>query len=417
MVRWDPTYFDDFWTVPGYLGANPTESLVQARCSTRRRWSKPIMAAEAVALGLPLPLGDGGPGDRRRAGRVRARGAPRRRPHRRDAAVHERQRRRPQRLDLRTPRRLRDDRHRPDAVRLAARHRGRRRGADRQHRRTSPSRPTTAIRCHPTTIPEWDQFRAAGQPIYPQRPELLGPRFARNGGAGLQSGRFDGKMIVVAVPDRRGRLSAAGGLVPTAGRGGARPAHRRPVPACGSSTTPCTARRGAPGERCTPARTTRIVNYRGVLEQALRDVAAWVERGAAPPAEHELRARRRPDRRPADRGRAQGHPAGRARHRERWRARRGRRRRGGRVPGARRRAARERARSSPPSGTSRVPATSPVTLRQRRRRTRSSADRHAHVLRARHLLPRAPGHSQRRGEMHNPHGRIENLGRVRVVVS
>ena len=33
-----------------------------------------------------------------------------------------------------------------------------------------------------------------------------------------------------------------------------------------------------------PVRTTRIVNYGGVLEQALRDLAAWVEKGAEPPA-------------------------------------------------------------------------------------------------------------------------------------
>jgi hypothetical protein len=33
-----------------------------------------------------------------------------------------------------------------------------------------------------------------------------------------------------------------------------------------------------------PHRTTRIVNYRGVLEQALRDLAAWVEHRVAPPA-------------------------------------------------------------------------------------------------------------------------------------
>ena len=31
MVRWDPGYFDDFWTVPGYLGANPPDSLAQAK--------------------------------------------------------------------------------------------------------------------------------------------------------------------------------------------------------------------------------------------------------------------------------------------------------------------------------------------------------------------------------------------------
>jgi hypothetical protein len=45
--------------------------------------------------------------------------------------------------------------------------------------------------------PGWEQFRAAGRPVYPQRPQLLGPRFVRNNGAGLLSGRFAGKMIVV----------------------------------------------------------------------------------------------------------------------------------------------------------------------------------------------------------------------------
>ncbi len=32
-----------------------------------------------------------------------------------------------------------------------------------------------------------------------------------------------------------------------------------------------------------PHRSTRIVSYQGVLEQALRDVAAWVEQGIPPP--------------------------------------------------------------------------------------------------------------------------------------
>jgi hypothetical protein len=33
-----------------------------------------------------------------------------------------------------------------------------------------------------------------------------------------------------------------------------------------------------------PVRTTRVVNYGGVVEQALRDLVAWVERGEAAPA-------------------------------------------------------------------------------------------------------------------------------------
>jgi hypothetical protein len=38
----------------------------------------------------------------------------------------------------------------------------------------------------------------------------------------------------------------------------------------------------APGEP-NPVRTTRVVSYAGVLQQALRDLANWVENGVAPP--------------------------------------------------------------------------------------------------------------------------------------
>ena len=38
-----------------------------------------------------------------------------------------------------------------------------------------------------------------------------------------------------------------------------------------------------------PVASTRVVSYQGVLQQALRDVAAWVERGVAPPASTDYR--------------------------------------------------------------------------------------------------------------------------------
>jgi hypothetical protein len=41
---------------------------------------------------------------------------------------------------------------------------------------------------------------------------------------------------------------------------------------------------GAGGPDLVPSRRTRIVSYLGVLQQALRDLAAWVELGIAPPA-------------------------------------------------------------------------------------------------------------------------------------
>ena len=92
--------------------------------------------------------------------------------------------------------------------------------------------------------PEWDQFRAAGQPIYPQRPQLLGPRYgAQRRGGGIQAGRFAGKMIVVQCLLRRDRVPAAGVVVPPARPGRARRLHRRSSIASGSSTTRCTAGR------------------------------------------------------------------------------------------------------------------------------------------------------------------------------
>lgn len=45
----------------------------------------------------------------------------------------------------------------------------------------------------------WDQFRDAdGNPIYPQRPELVGPKISYGGAGSIQSGRFHGKMIILA---------------------------------------------------------------------------------------------------------------------------------------------------------------------------------------------------------------------------
>ena len=57
MVKWDPEYFEDFWTVPGYLGANPPPSLAAgaapAQTTVVKARSSP---SEARELGLPLPM-------------------------------------------------------------------------------------------------------------------------------------------------------------------------------------------------------------------------------------------------------------------------------------------------------------------------------------------------------------------------
>ncbi len=56
LVRLDPTYFEDFWTVPGYLGAHPPASLEQARIQHKTTVTGVVFAEEAAALGLPMPM-------------------------------------------------------------------------------------------------------------------------------------------------------------------------------------------------------------------------------------------------------------------------------------------------------------------------------------------------------------------------
>jgi hypothetical protein len=130
----------------------------------------------------------------------------------------------------------------------------------------------------------FDQFRdASGQPIYPQRPLQIGPLISASvyGGANAQgythTGTIHGKVIVVA--------------------------NLLDVDAYPWHADWYSARvREALGERyndtfrlwyndnadhlvgpVTGARAVRLVQYDGILQQALRDVSAWAERGVAPP--------------------------------------------------------------------------------------------------------------------------------------
>jgi hypothetical protein len=124
----------------------------------------------------------------------------------------------------------------------------------------------------------WEQFRnSKGEPIYPQRSVLIGPIGSMNGAGSVQNGRFTGKIIALeslmdidALPWQadwyRTKVKEALGrrldeefrlyFIDHA-------QHTAPV--------------GVPAQ-------ARTVNYQGALEQALRDVSAWVEKGVKPPA-------------------------------------------------------------------------------------------------------------------------------------
>lgn len=122
-----------------------------------------------------------------------------------------------------------------------------------------------------------DQFRAPdGTPIYPQRDVITGVTGQYNGSGGHMTGRYHGKMIVhESLMDQ------------DAFPMGAEWYKRRVEKVVGSRRlndklrvymTDHALHGGGGGT------STRTVSYTGSLQQTLRDVAAWVERGVKPPA-------------------------------------------------------------------------------------------------------------------------------------
>jgi hypothetical protein len=282
FATWDPTYFDDFWTVPGYLGQHPTESLLSAKVEHKTKIVELVLPDAAAKLGLPIPMALRGQ-------------------HVDDVPVAYRLEDVPE-ADL-TGAMLRF------STGKAAGHHVWISGRRGEHLTTGigqeefehlrgvavgddilvDNTPYLAFQTYhrhqvpEAEYPEWDQFRLAGQPVFPQRPELLGPRFVRNNGAGLLSGRFAGKVIIVqslfdeiAYPQqvewyRRRVASVLGDRIDDQYRVWFTDHAMHQDPAV------------MPSMDVHPHRSTHIVSYRGVLEQALRDLAAWVEQGIAPP--------------------------------------------------------------------------------------------------------------------------------------
>jgi hypothetical protein len=282
MRKWDPAYFEEFWTTPGYLGANPPESLSRARVQHRSAISKVVRSKEAAKLGLQISMSArfadsevDGPaalqiqsmpnGNLQGATLSLASG---------EAAGHV----------------LYISGVAGDMVMI---------GFGEAH-----AKAVTAIKAgdevvidnsaylasqtyHRHQVPSseyavWDQFKTAGEPVYPQRPMLLGPRYARAGGGSIQTGRFACKMIVVqtlmdeaAYPWQadwyRSRVAEVLG-----------PRLDDQYRLWFVDHAMHTAQTASPGDP-RPVRTTRVVDYGGVLQQALRDVSAWVENGVVPP--------------------------------------------------------------------------------------------------------------------------------------
>jgi hypothetical protein len=274
VVMADKKYFDEFWTVKGYLGAVPTPSLLKARIQKITKIKKGISAEDALKMGIGAKDEPG-----------QARGSA-------DAAWKKDQL--PDvdflggDLFIKTGkaagRKLYLNRIDGDKIFLG--------GADPKimadimvgdevqvdnsnflaaqtyHRHQVPSKEYTV----------WNQFRdAEGKPIYPQRPMQLGPAFTKGAAGVLPTAKFKGKMILLeSLWDREAYPWQADW-------------YRSKVKENLGDKTDDNFRvwftdRALHGDFMKQEDPTRTVSYLGVLQQALRDLSNWVEKGVTPPS-------------------------------------------------------------------------------------------------------------------------------------
>jgi hypothetical protein len=283
MFTWDPSYFEDFWKVPGYLGANPPESLKRARIHHETTISQVLMAEDMRKMGFPLSMSAGQFGNVTVPAAFKMESLPE--------------------GDLQGASMIFKSGQAEGSVAyivgafedlvmmaygeenyqgLATVNVG-----DKVEIDNSVYLAYQTYHRHQVPSPEyhvWDQFRDAdGKPLYPQRPKLLGPLYTTWGCGSIQTGKFEGKMIVVAnLMDEiafpwqadwyRSKVKAAlGERFDDNYRLWYNDYAMHVPPVVSQFDTP-------------PVITTRLINYGGVLQQALRDLSVWVEKGVAPPA-------------------------------------------------------------------------------------------------------------------------------------
>ena len=139
--------------------------------------------------------------------------------------------------------------------------------AQTYHRHQVPSDATYRV---------WDRFKGAdGQPLHPQRPMIIGPLISRAAAGTPQSGRFAGKMIVCASQlDRE--------AYPWQASWYADRVRDHLGEATDDSFRLWFTDNAVHGDVTDQGEPTHIVSYLGTLQSALRSLADWVEKGVEP---------------------------------------------------------------------------------------------------------------------------------------
>jgi hypothetical protein len=262
VQKWDPAYFDDFWKKPGYLGKDHPELFVSDRIQQHKTtvttvtvdvsgagangtmsFANPPTKGDVIGASVMVKTGAG-------AGQVLyvsnvVEGTYR-------VAFN------PDHFQAVKAIKAGDEVAIDNSAYLAV---------QTYHRHTLPS-PDYA---------GYAQYRGAdGKPLYPQRSVVNGPRQVSQSSGATQTGKFDGKIIVVqSLMDDQTHPWAADW-------------YRSKVKEVLGSRIDDRYRlwytdhalHGQPSQK---ADNLRVVNYTGILQQALLDLSAWVEKGVPPP--------------------------------------------------------------------------------------------------------------------------------------
>jgi hypothetical protein len=273
VLQLDAAYFSDFWTLPGYLGADHPEQLEPYRVKAQTTVAEVLLPDEVAALGLPLSLAATQPSNAQAAAALKLTALPQGDlqgasiTFQSGAAVGSSVQIAGVFDDVAV---IGYGQLVPGLNKLEA--------GDQVDIDNSTYLALQSYHRHTLPGPEYqvyDQYRdAQGQPRFPQRPIMTSSLFNQTG---EMTGKFQGKMIVVqnltdeiAFPWHadwyRTRVQAQLGA-------SFDDRYRLWYVEKAMHTPPKQA-----------AITTRVTNFGTVLQQALRDVAAWAERGEPAPA-------------------------------------------------------------------------------------------------------------------------------------
>ncbi|WP_439135973.1 PKD domain-containing protein [Pseudomaricurvus sp.] len=287
VVGIDPSYFKDFWNKPGYEGYEPTPSLKAARIQFPTTIKKLIMPNDAEAMGLTVSrfageakgLADnawkatmkGSEGGMPVA--IQLAGLPSKSTVGADLLITSGEAK---------GSKISMSRTQGDVVILGAENSSvvaKLKEGDQVKIDNSNFLAVQTYHRHQVPGKEykvWDQFRdEKGEPLYPQRPFLLGPIFAKGASGTVQTGEFKGKMIALENLYDTEAFPWQGDWYLD-----------RVKEHLGDKTDDhfrlWYSDRTNHGDFTDQKYPTQTVSYLGVLQQALRDLSAWVEEGVEP---------------------------------------------------------------------------------------------------------------------------------------